>query len=57
MTLLKIYHFIRYNKDVKKSDVAFKFGKNKKLAEDIWDYFHELKIEWPVEIYQRIYQD
>jgi hypothetical protein len=57
MTLLKIYHHIRYNKEVKKTDVIFKFGKDKNLVEDIWTCYHDQKIEWPVEIYQRVFGD
>jgi hypothetical protein len=57
MTLLKIYHHIRYNPGVKKGDVLFKFGKHKAVAEKIWECYHDLKLEWPVEIYLRVFEE
>lgn len=55
LTLLEIFQYTKKFKEKSKTDIAFKFGKNKVLAEQIWECYHILKIEWPVEIYNRIF--
>jgi len=57
LLVLKIYHYMKNIPNLKKGDLIFKFGKHKKLAEEIWECFHDLKIEWPYEIYKRVYED
>lgn len=60
MLLLKIYHHMRFKlkhePNYKKSDLVFIYGKHKKLVEDIWECYNELKIEYPYDIYKRVFE-
>lgn len=59
MVLLKIWQHIYWNErrktPVKKADVEFKFGKHKEIVGKVWECVYDLKIEWPAEMYGRVY--
>lgn len=59
MILVEQFQFLYYGKlrkkEIKKIDFIFKFGKNKHIAEKVWECFYDLQIEWPHEMYDRIF--
>jgi hypothetical protein len=59
MILVEQFQHLHYAKlrkqEVKKIDFLFKFGKNKQIAEKVWECFVDQGIEWPHEMYDRIF--
>lgn len=57
--LIKLFQNLHYAKlrktEVIKSEFLIKNSKHKKIANKVWECFYDLKIEWPYEIYFRIY--
>lgn len=60
MLLVEIWQAIYYGElrknPVKKPDLIFKYGKNKDIVEKVWECVYDLKIEWPAEMYDRVYE-
>lgn len=60
MLLFKIWQTIHYSnlrkEPIKKNDLIFKFGKHKVVVERIWECVYDLKIEWPLEMYDRVFE-
>jgi hypothetical protein len=60
MLLVEIWQRIHYgelrNTPVKKADLIFKYGKHKDVVEKVWECVYDLKIEWPAEMYDRVYE-
>jgi len=59
MLLIKIWQEIYYSNlrktPIKKNDLIFKYGKHKAIVEKIWDCVYDLQIEWPYEMYHRVF--
>lgn len=59
MLLVSMFQYLHYAKlrkeEVKKGDFIFKFAKNKKIAEKVWVCFYEDQIEWPHQMYSKIF--
>lgn len=59
MVLVEIWQTIHYSErrknPIKKADLIFKYGKHKEVAERVWECVYDLKIEWPAEMYDRVY--
>jgi hypothetical protein len=60
MVFLDIYHEIRPYLDreikVAKPDLIKKYPKHKKLVEDVWTCSVDLKLKWPHEMVDRIFE-
>jgi hypothetical protein len=61
MLLVKIWQTIHYSEKrktpISKVDLIFKYGKHKDVVEKIWICVYDLKIEWPFEMYDRVFEN
>lgn len=50
-----IYRSNLRREPITKIDLIFKYGKHKKIVEKIWECVYDLKIEWPYQMYDRVF--
>ncbi len=59
MILIKMFQYLYYanlrREEILISDFKNRYPKHKKIAEKVWECFHDLKIEWPHEMYHRVF--
>lgn len=50
-----IYYGELRKNPIKKADLIFKYGKHKDIVEKVWECVYDLKLEWPYEMYDHVY--